>query len=183
MKLKIFTTTFALFLLTSLTIFGQTIDTSTQAIHSVQADTLTTATKTDQFAGTDDFSPMQLFFVLILLAVVLLGIGLTILILFILFGLVSVGILSTSIIVGLNKKSFTKGFKTFILLATTIAGFLIGGLTFLLIHKINHWWTLKTSIISGTISGLLGGFVFGLLLFYILRRLTTYFKQKLKLTI
>jgi hypothetical protein len=181
MKLKNFTAIFAFFLLTNLTVFGQTTDTLKKTIHSVQTDTLTAITKTDQFVGTDDLSPMQLFFVLILLGVILLGIGLTILILFIVFGLVSAGILSTSIIVGLNKKSFTKGFKTFILIVSTITGLLVGCFSFVVIHKINHWWTIKESIISGAISGLLGGFVFGLLLFYILRRLTTYFRQKLKL--
>lgn len=180
-------TTFILFLLSSPIVLGQTTDTTKQSIHSVQGDTLTTTPNTDQYRGTDDFSPMQLFFVLILLGVVLLliggGIVLTVTGLFIIFGLVSAGILSTSIVVGLYKKSFMKGFKTLIVLASTIIGLLAGVLSFWLIHKIINWLTTQASIISGAACGLLGGFVFGHFAFYILRGLTTYFKQKLKLTV
>jgi hypothetical protein len=128
---------------------------------------------------------MQFFAVLFLFGIVLLGVGagiiLTVLGLFILFGFVSFGILSTSLIVGLHKKSFEKGFKVFIVLSSTFVGLLLGLVSFWLQNKIQHWWTTPFALVSGAICGLLGGLVFGVLTFYVFKRLSSYFKIKLKL--
>ena len=186
MKQKLFITTFLLFILTSLTTFGQTADSTIRITSSVQADTISTKSNSMEYDESDDFSPGLFFFAMIgfvfILVCVGAGIVLTVLGLLIIFGLVSFGILSTSIIVGLNKKSFAKGFKTFIVLASTIGGLLFFGVGFWLLNKIVHWWTTQTAIITGATSGLIAGFAFGLLAYYILQRLTTYFKQKLNLT-
>ena len=98
------------------------------------------------------------------------------------FGLISVGILSASILVGVNKKSLATGFKTFLVSSSTIGGLVICGLGLWLLNKITHWWTTKTAIIIGATCGLLAGFIFGLLAFYILQQLTTFLKKKLNLS-
>src|SRR5437868_385036 len=101
-----------------LSVEAQTSDSIKPASITIQSDSLSNNRKMgqDQFEGTDDFSPGLLFFALIGLCLICLSIGvgtaLTVIGLLVLFGLISAGILSTSIIVGLNKKSFAKGFKT-----------------------------------------------------------------------
>jgi len=185
MKQTLFITTILLFILTSLTTFGQTADSTIQVTSSVQADTITAKSNSMEYDESDDFSPGLFFFAMIgfvfILVCVGAGIVLTVLGLLIIFGLVSFGILSTSIIVGLNKKSFAKGFKTFIILASTIGGLLFCGVGFWFLNIIVHWWTTQTAIITGATFGLIAGFAFGLSAYYILQRLTTYFKQKLNL--
>jgi hypothetical protein len=170
-----------LFSLKDLIIFGQSHDSSKPAIHSVQADSLTPAPNVYKYDPSADISAMQLFFLLILLGIFFLGIILTLLFLLVIFALVSFGVLSTSIIVGLYKKSFTKGFRIFLILASAIAGAFAGIFSFLIIHLTAHLWTIGSSIISGTISGILGGTAFGLLVFYLIGKLVPYIKQKLNL--
>jgi hypothetical protein len=186
MKLTLFITTILLFTLTSLRTFAQTADSTIQITNSVQTDTITTKSNSMKYDENDDFSPGLFFFAMIgfvfILVCVGAGIVLTVLGLLIIFGLVSFGILSTSIIVGLNKKSFAKGFKTFFVLASTFVGLIFFGVGFWLLNKIAHWWTTQTAIITGATSGLFAGLAFGLLAYYVLQRLTTYFKQKLNLT-
>ncbi len=172
-------------MLTCLTIFGQTSDSIKPFTTAEKANTLMTTHNTADFDQSDDFSPGMLFFALIGLALILIcvgaGIVLTVLGLLAIFGLVSFGVLSTSLIVGLNKKSFAKGFKTFIVLSSTVGGLLICGTGFWLFNKIVHWWTTQTAIFTGATCGLLAGLIFGLLANYILQRLTNYFKTKLNL--
>ncbi len=173
-----------IFLFSVLETFGQEpVDSSKQITTSIQRDSLTKTTGVYHNNETDDLSLMQLFFVLVFIGVILLGIGVGIVVavlaLLILFGLVSFGIVSTSVIVGLNKKSFEKGFKTFIVLGSTIGGLLVGGTSFWLFNKVVHWWSIQTAILTGSIAGLLGGLGFGFIAFYVLQKLTTYLKLKL----
>jgi len=187
MKQTLFIKTILLFIITSLTTFGQIADSTIYSRSFVQTDTINTKDTSMENDESDDFSPGLFFLTVIGLAFILVcvgvGIALTVMVLLILFGLVSFGILSTSFIVGLNKRSFAKGFKTFILLASTIGGLIFGGVGFWLLNKIIHWWTTKAAIINGLTSGLFAGLIFGFLAYYILQRLTTYFKRKLNLTI
>ncbi|HVA99540.1 MAG TPA: hypothetical protein VNG53_11655 [Bacteroidia bacterium] len=186
MKRTLYLIIILFFSLTSFKTFGQKTDSKVKIITSAQTDTIATEKSSAAYDESGDFSPGLFFFAMIglvfLLTCVGTGIVLTVLGLLILFGLVSFGILSTSIIVGLNKKSFAKGFKTFIVLISTIGGLLFCVAVFWLYNKIVHWWTLQTTIIIGSTFGLLAGLAFGLLAFYVLQRLTTYFKQKLNLT-
>ena len=179
-----FTVTFLFFMLTCVTIFGQTNIKKNPSTFTGQADSLITSRNTAELDPNDDFSTglfslAMIGFIFILVCVGA-GIALTVLGLSIVFGLVSLGILSTSIIVGLNKKSLLKGFKTFIVLTSTIGGLLFCGMGFWLLNKILHWWTAQTAILTGAFCGLLAGVALGLLFNYILQRLTNYFKTKLK---
>ena len=164
---------------------AQTVDSARQVNKQVQTNTSTIEINQSDFEGTDDFAPGLLFGVIILLAFTLIfigvGIALAVLGLLIVFGFVSMGILSTSIIVGLHKKSLAKGFKTFTVLASTFAGILSFSIGFWALNKIFHWATSQIAITTGAISGLLAGILFGLIVFYLLKRLTSFFKSKLSL--
>jgi hypothetical protein len=172
------------FLTNNLT-FGQLTDSIQTNSQTEQTQSnLTTETETEEFEDIDDFAPGLFFFALFAFVFILIcvgaGIVLTVVGLLILFGLIGAGILSASILVGLNKKSFTKGFKTFLLSTTTIGGLLIGMTGVWILNKITHWWTLQTTLLTGSISGLLAGLVFGLFAFYVIQKLTTFLKTKLK---
>jgi len=182
-----FIITFLLCILTNIQSFSQTTDTISHVSTYVDSDSLTTKAHIDPYAGTDDFSPMQLFFVLALMGVVLLAVGagivLTVLALLIIFGLITYGVLSTSIIIALNAKSFSKGFKNFLCIGSAVGGIILGGSSFGVFNKVVHWWTMTDAILIGATCGLIGGFCFGYLTFYILQRLTTYFKNHLNTVI
>ena len=107
---------------------------------------------------------------------------LTLLFLLILFGLIGSGILSASVLIGLHKKSFTTGFKTFLVSTSTVGGLVFGLLGFWVLHKTVHWWSLQTGLIAGSLSGILGGFLFGLLAFYVIQKFTFFLKEKIKTT-
>jgi hypothetical protein len=131
----------------------------------------------------DDFAPGLFIFIVFAFIFILIyvgaGIVLTILGLLILFGLILAGILSASILVGLNKKSFKKGFKTFLVSITTIGGLIIGIIGFWMLNEIYHWWNIQTTLLIGSISGLLSGLVFGFFSYYVIQKFTTLLNSKL----
>ncbi len=132
----------------------------------------------------DDFSPGLLIFALFGLGLILLSVGagivLTVFGILILFGLIGAGILSASILVGLHNRSFGKGFKTFLISGTTVGGLFIGATGFWLLNKVVHWFTTSKALIIGAIGGLLTGMLLGIFLFYVIRKLTAFLKDKLK---
>lgn len=162
---------------------NQTID-STQ-VTAISADT-TTQNQTDNFHEEieNDFSPGLAMFALFGIGFMFIcieaSIVLTVIGVLILFGLIGAGILSASVLIGLYNKSFKKGFKTLIISVTTIGGLFIGATGFWLLNKIVHWFTTQTALTIGSIGGLLTGFLLGLLMFYMLQKLTTFLKDKLK---
>lgn len=157
------------------------IQTNEQPIQS--QNNLTTETQTEEFEDIDDFAPGLFFFPLIALVFILVcvvaEIVLTIIALLILFGLIGAGILSASILVGLKKRSFTKGFKIFLLSSSTALGIFIGMTGFWIINTITQWWTLQTTLLTGSISGILAGLVFGNIAYYGIQKLTIFIKTKI----
>ena len=142
---------------------------------SLQLHSLSASADADAYEGDDDFSPGLLFFALIGAAFILASVGagavLTAFSLLIVFGLISLGVLSASIVVGLNKKSFSKGFKTFIVLGSTVNGIVIAIAAFLILNQLVHWWSTQTALVSGTAVGAIAGLGFGYLAIYILQKL------------
>lgn len=157
---------------------------TTIPVTTTQSDT-PHATTTGLHEGTVDFAPGLALFALIgigfVLACVGAGIALTVIGLLIIFGLISFGILSASVLIGINRKSFALGFKTFLVSTSTIFGLLLCGLGFWILNQILHWWTTQTALTIGAALGLLAGLAFGLIAFYVLQRLTTYLRDQLKL--
>ena len=156
---------------------------TSQTITTIHTNTKATTSDTNTLNDEDDFSPGLGLLVLLGICFIFLCIGagivLTVFILLILFGLISLGILSASILVGLNKKSFATGFKTFLVSCSSIGGLIIFGAMFWLLNKFTHWWTAKTAILIGVSMGCLAGFLFGLVVFFVLQKLTTFLKSKL----
>jgi hypothetical protein len=187
MKLSLILMSLALILWTSFTANAQTGDTvHAQGAKSAPADTTNASSISTHERTEDDFSPGLVFFTLIgfgiAIAIAGVGIALTIVGLFIIFGLISFGVLSASVLVGLNKKSFTKGFKTFLVSYSSVCALLICSSGFWLLNKIYHWWTTVHAVSLGAFVGVLTGFTFGFLVFYTLRRVTTFLRKQLKLT-
>jgi hypothetical protein len=172
------------FLFATNLVVAQNNDSTNTSVTTIQSDTIHAAT-TDPYEGTEDFSAGLAFLALIGVGFILVcvgaGMALTVIGLFIIFGLISFGTLSASVLIGLNKKSFALGFKTFLVSTSTIGGLLLGGFGFWILNKILHWWTTQTALTIGTALGLLAGVTFGLVTFYILQRLTTYLRDQLKL--
>lgn len=110
---------------------------------------------------------------------VFIDIVITLLLLLLVFGLITAGALSGSILVGLNKKSFTAGFKTFVILFSTAGSAIISGVGFWLLNKLLHWCSQEVAIFTGIVSGLLGGFALGFFASFIIQKVTTFFKARL----
>jgi hypothetical protein len=100
--------------------------------------------------------------------------------LFAIFGFILVGALSTSIIVGINKKSFTKGFKTFVTVFSTFAFGLIGIGSFWFLNKWLNWWSETKAITIGLSIGLISGLITGLIIAFIIKKMSTFIKAKLE---
>lgn len=137
-----------------------------------------------QYAMEDDFAPGLAFFALIAFAFMFIftgaGIVIAVIALLILFGLIGTGILSASILVGLYNKSFTKGFKTFLVALTTIGGLIISSTGLWLLNKlVVHWFSSQTAIFIGSLVGLTAGWILGTLLFLIIQKLTAFLKAKI----
>ena len=150
---------------------------------TVLIDSANISTQVIQYDDDFDGAPGLGIFVLLTFAFILIcvgiGIVLAILLLLFIFGLIGAGILSISILVGLNKKSFSKGFKILLIGSSTIGGLIVGISGFCILNKITHWWTFPNSLLIGSGSGLISGFLFGLFLFYVLQKLTTFLLLKL----
>lgn len=133
----------------------------------------------------DDFAPGLIFLVLIAIAVILIcigvGIAITVITLFVIFGLIGVGIVSASVLVGLNKRSLALGLKTFIVSLSTVGELILSSLLFWILNEFQQWWTYQTALAIGAGIGILAGLVLGFLLFYILHRLTTFLRNQFNL--
>jgi len=185
MKHIIYITAFFFFFLTNLAPVRQTIDLTKQFVTLQQVNAGTETAGQVGYAESNDLAPGMFFFLLLALGLIIIFILacliLMVLGMFIIFGLVTAGILAASTITELNTRSIAKDFKKSILLASVIGGILFFGTLFWWYNKIVHWCTIQTAIITGMIYGLLTGLVLGLLGCYILKRLTNYFKRKLNL--
>ncbi len=95
-----------------------------------------------------------------------------------LIALISLGVISTSLIAGLYKKSISHGFRTFVTLLVTIGCLIISEFFFWLIHNTFGWWSLKTSLIIGLIPGLISGWFIGYVMFGLILRVIKYFYNR-----
>lgn len=134
----------------------------------------------------DDFTPFMLVLVLVAVGVligsILIGSVAALLILTFLFVLISAGIVSTSIVVGLYRRSLAAGFKTLLGLVCGAGGVIIGAIAFWLI---NHFFHIHlkdaTAVLAGAASGLLGGLLLGMVIFWLIRMFLEFCRQKLSL--
>lgn len=87
----------------------------------------------DSFKNDDDFLVVLLIMGAIFFAiVVIIGVVLCLLFILLLIGLITAGILSTSVLIGIQQKSISKGFKTFFLSVSMVGCTIVAGLLILL---------------------------------------------------
>jgi hypothetical protein len=100
--------------------------------------------------------------------------------LLILFALISAGVASTGILVGLYRRSLSAGFGTILYIGCGGAGMLAGAPTFWLINRLFQMHLApRTAALTGACSGLLGGLLLGIVLFSLIRLFLDYCRQKL----
>lgn len=131
--------------------------------------------------ANDDVSPGMLFLLviggLIIFAGLAIGIVLVGLVILLVTALISAGILSVSILTGLHKRSFTTGFKTFVILSSTVMGALGAGAVCWLLYML-HWKIDSTTIVVILCGGAISGILFGFIATFILQKTGSYLKSK-----
>jgi len=96
-----------------------------------------------------------------------------------LFAMASAGILSTSILIGIYRRSIAAGFRAFLIILCGIGGILIGTPGFWLVNRIFDLpLTNLTSAVIGAAGGLIGGIILGIIIFKPIRLLSTFLYQK-----
>ncbi|MFC7772386.1 hypothetical protein ACFQY1_00790 [Flavobacterium sp. GCM10027622] len=134
--------------------------------------------------------PIDEEFNLFLFAMLLLGIAficicviaaivVTVLVLVLLFCGITLGAISTSVLVGIHQKSVTAGFRTFMMVFSTFSFAVIGMVAFWLLNQITHWWSTTKAIIVGLTTGLIGGLIIGIVLAIVIQKVATLLKNKL----
>jgi hypothetical protein len=131
----------------------------------------------------EDFSPMvfMTFLITAALSCVLIGAGIALFlfILLIMFGVVSMGIISSSVIVAIGRRSISKGFKTLLLLSGAATGSLVGMVFFYVINNLFlHRLSGGMASFIGFISGIGGGMLLGLAVYKLLRWSISRMKQR-----
>lgn len=162
--------------------YCQEVVSSNDTIINHTSDTIASTPQNDSTDLENDFSSGLFFIAMLGFGFMLLGVGfgiaLTFIVVLVISALVSLGVLSAAVLVGLNKKSYTAGFKTFIVLGSAVGGIFLGSAGFWVLNKITKWWTTETALLSGSLAGLIAGLLFGYTCWYVLRRLTGYFNKK-----
>lgn len=126
----------------------------------------------------NDFSPAVFFAFLILGAVflMLLGIGVAVgifMLLLVVAGL-SFGLLSASVLVGYLNKSVATGFRTFVLIVSSLLGVPVGIFSVVVLQSLqNQPLNFQEIIVPGGLVGSIGGFVTGVLFMRLIMYLKT----------
>lgn len=115
-----------------------------------------------QPARDDEFNlflfSLMVIFLCAMISAAIVGAIIAFFVLFFLFALIALGVLSTSIAIGLYKKSFSAGFKSFLMILFGSCCSIIGGIgLFLSNYLINLSMSTVTSIFIGIFAGLIGG--------------------------
>jgi len=133
----------------------------------------------DSLQNDDDFLAVLLIMgTFFCLFAVITSIVLVLMVFAILFALISGGILSASVLVGLQQRSVSKGFKTLFVSVSVLGTTIISVIFFWFMNKIQHWWGNDVSIFAGIIFGLLSGWLLGTLIFMAVKRLVLFLKNK-----
>jgi hypothetical protein len=98
------------------------------------------------------------------------------------FTLTALGMVSTSVAIGIYKRSFTAGFKSFFLIFFAAASAALGTVGLLLLHLFLPL-NIPTGYLApiGFLGGLAGGLLLGNVLFYIVKELIATAARRLKL--
>ncbi len=129
----------------------------------------------------ESFNLMLLVIIAVVMCIIIsVGISFSLTILAVLFGLISLGIVSLSVLVGLYKKSFERAFETLIITSSSMFGTFAGATICGVGNAIFHWFSTNRAIGFGALIGLVSGFLLGLLLVVLIQRITAFLKEKLE---
>ncbi|MDX8569457.1 hypothetical protein OZ668_15765 [Elizabethkingia sp. HX XZB] len=133
----------------------------------------------DSFRNDDDFLvAMLLMGALVFFILGVIGIILGLLLILIVIFLISAGIISASLLVGLHQKSLSKGFKTFFISVCILGSTIASVILFLFINTVKNWWQTDTAIIAGIVSGIASGWILGVIMFTASKKLVMFLKNK-----
>lgn len=153
----------------------------TVAIVSIQPDSLNVPQQLNEQDVGDTPVLFVLFILFILTLLFITGIVLATLTLFIMFWLITAGVLSVSLVSGLYHRSFTTGFKVFVVSFSAVSGFFSVAFIFWLVNTTYRNFSDLYAVLLGGATGLILGLGFGYLVFYVIHRIVVFFKQKLQL--
>lgn len=116
----------------------------------------------DSFKNDDDFLVVLLIMGAIFFAIVgIIGVVLCLLFILLLIGLITAGILSTSVLIGIQQKSISKGFKTFFLSVSMVGCTIVAIIFFWFVNSVKEWWDTNISIVIGVFCGVFWRLYFG----------------------
>lgn len=167
---------------------AQVTDSAKQKQATVQADSVVAATSAATEPVDDgEFLGFLLFFAMGVCAIIMVGIGIGILLtigaLLIISAMVTAGIISVSVIVGIYTRSLTKGFKVFFISCSIVAGCIFGAAGLWLLNLSTHWHDTINAILLGAGCGLVSGLAGGMISFYLLQRLVARLRSKITIPI
>ncbi|PUV26143.1 hypothetical protein [Sphingobacterium athyrii] len=133
----------------------------------------------DSFRNDDDFLAVLLLmgsFVFLALTVISILLGLLFVATIIL--LISAGIISTSVIVGLQQRSVTKGFKTLFLSSAIVGSTIVSVIFCIFLNAVYDWHSNNMAILIGIGLGIVLGIGLGLLAFKAMTGLVRFLTNK-----
>lgn len=136
----------------------------------------------DSFRNEDDFIvSLLLMGAIFAFFALMVGIAVLIIVSVIVFFLISGGIISTSVLVGFQQKSASKGFKTFFILLCSLGTSVISVVFFWVFNSVYDWWPSNyVTLFVGTLFGVFSGWLLGLLMFYASKKMVLFLKNKLQ---
>jgi hypothetical protein len=103
------------------------------------------------------------------------------LVLFFIFSLISLGAISTSVGVGLYKRSYEAGFKTFLIIVFSISCGIIGGIGLFLLNFMIHMPIANVIVVLiGIAGGILGGYILAVSTFRLFQAFVKLLSRRLK---
>ena len=133
----------------------------------------------DSFRNDDDFiATLLLMGSLVFLALAVISILLGLLFIVTIILLISAGIISTSVIVGLQQRSITKGFKTLFLSSAIVGSSIVSVIFCIFLNAVYDWSSNNMAMLIGLVLGIILGTGLGLLAFKAMAGLIRFLTSK-----
>lgn len=133
----------------------------------------------DSFRNDDDFlAALLVMGIIFFILAIIIGIALVLIFFATLLVLIGVGLISASVLVGLQQKSLSKGFKTLFLSSSILGTTIISVIFFWFLNRIEDWWSNDVSIFAGIAVGFLSGWILGIIIFTAAKKMVLFLKNK-----
>jgi hypothetical protein len=166
---------------------AQVTDSTKQKQATVQTDSLAASPAATDSVDDGGFLLFLLLYAMGVCAIIVIGIAVGIAItvgaILIISAMVTAGIFSASVIVGIYTRSLTKGFKVFFVSCSIVAGGVFGAVALWILNLYTHWHDEVNALLMGAAFGLVTGLAGGMISFYFLQRLAARLKSKISIPI